>query len=155
MKSLRCPYTSLSQQQQCSLSWVCKAALWVHVNFLLLLSCPMKSLRCPYTSLSQQQQCPLSWVCKAAALGPCQFCAMLRPLLDMRICRNTESRPKKFEDEELQALLDEDNDQTQEQLAASLKVTRQAVSLCLYAMGKIQKEGKWLPHELSEKNNEN
>ena len=50
-------------------------------------------------------------------------------------------QPKKFEDEELQALLDEDDAQTQEQLAASLNVTQQAVSLRLDAMGKIQKEG--------------
>ncbi|UYV81171.1 hypothetical protein LAZ67_20000224 [Cordylochernes scorpioides] len=34
--------------------------------------------------------------------------------------RNTEIHPKKFEDEEFQALLDEDDAQTQEQLAASL-----------------------------------
>lgn len=52
----------------------------------------------------------------------------------------------------MQALLDEDDSQTQEQLAASLKVSRQAVSLRLHAMGKIQKEGKWMPHELTERN---
>ena len=42
----------------------------------------------------------------------------------------------------------------QEQLAASLNVTQQAVSLRLDAMGKIQKEGKWVPYELSERNKE-
>ena len=38
--------------------------------------------------------------------------------------------PKKFEDSELQALLDEDDTQTQ-QLANQLNVTREAVSICL------------------------
>ena len=37
-------------------------------------------------------------------------------------------KPKTFEDDELRAFLDEDAAQTQEQLADSLKVTRQAVS---------------------------
>ncbi|UYV72483.1 hypothetical protein LAZ67_9003328 [Cordylochernes scorpioides] len=136
MKNLRCLHTSLSQQSQCPISWVCKVLgpcqfsvvvvvsneephmspyisitavtmsyildvsihlyhsssnvlylgcvkFWVHGNFLLLLSCPMKNLRCLHTSLSQQSQCPLSSVCKV--LGPCQFSARLRPLLDMRI----------------------------------------------------------------------
>lgn len=59
-------------------------------------------------------------------------------------------QPKKFEDEELQALLDEDNTQTEKQLAAALNVDESTVSRHLHAMGKIQKEGKWLPHELSE-----
>lgn len=63
-------------------------------------------------------------------------------------------QPKKFEDEELQALLDEDSTQTQEQLASSLNVTQKAVSLRLKAMGKIQKEGIWVPYELSERNKE-
>ena len=50
--------------------------------------------------------------------------------------------PKIFEDVELQALLDDNDAQTQEQLSVLLGVTRQAVSLRLQAMGKIQKEGK-------------
>ena len=61
---------------------------------------------------------------------------------------------KKFEDEELQVLLDKDSTQTQKQLAASLNITRQAVSHHLHAMGKIQKEGKWVPYELTERNKE-
>lgn len=68
--------------------------------------------------------------------------------------KDRSGQPKRFEDEELQALLDEDDAQTQEQLAASLNVTRQAVSLRLHAIGKIQKEGKWMPHELTERNKE-
>jgi len=63
--------------------------------------------------------------------------------------------PKKFEDHELQALLDEDDTQTQQQLADQLNVTREAVSKRLKAMGKIQKVGKWVPHELNERQMEN
>ena len=62
--------------------------------------------------------------------------------------------PKKFQDSELQALLDEDDAQTQ-QLADQLNVTREAVSIRLKAMGKIQKVGKWVPHELNERQQEN
>ena len=49
--------------------------------------------------------------------------------------------PKKFEDSELQALLDEDDAQTQQQLADQLNVTREAVSIRLKSMEKIQKMG--------------
>jgi len=58
--------------------------------------------------------------------------------------RNEERRkpPKKFEDSELQTLLDEDDAQTQQQLADQLNVTREAVSIRLKSMGKIQKMGK-------------
>jgi len=59
--------------------------------------------------------------------------------------------PKKFEDSELQALLDEDDAQTQQQLVDQLNVTREAVSIHLKSMGKIQKIGKWVPHELNER----
>ena len=53
-----------------------------------------------------------------------------------------EKRPeqlKKFEDEELEALLDEDCCQTQEELAESLGVTQAAISKRLKAAGYIQK----------------
>ena len=56
-------------------------------------------------------------------------------------------QPKKFEDEELEALLDEDCYQTQEELAKSLGVTRAAISKRLKAAGYIQKQGNWVPHE--------
>lgn len=59
-------------------------------------------------------------------------------------------QPKKFEDAELQALLDEDSAQTLQELAEALNVGKSTVSDRLRAMGKIQKEGKWVPHELSE-----
>ena len=57
-------------------------------------------------------------------------------------------QPKKFEDEELEALLDEDCCQTQEGLAESVGVTRAAISKRLNAAGYIQKQGNWVPHEL-------
>lgn len=42
-------------------------------------------------------------------------------------------QPKKFEDEELETLLDEDSCQTQDELAKSLGVTQQAISKRLKA----------------------
>jgi len=44
---------------------------------------------------------------------------------------------EKYEDVELQALLDEDDSQTQKQLAEQLSVSQQAVSNRLREMGKI------------------
>ena len=64
-------------------------------------------------------------------------------------------RPKKFQDSELQASLDEDDAQTQQQLAYRLNVTREAVSIRLKAMGKIEKVGKWVPHEPNDRQQEN
>lgn len=71
--------------------------------------------------------------------------------------RNEErGRPsKKFEDTELQAILDEDNTLTQKQMAEMLNVQQQTISRRLKAMGKIQKCGKWVPHELTERQMEN
>ena len=65
-----------------------------------------------------------------------------------------EERPgqsKKFEDEELEALLDEDCCQTQEELEEFLGVTQAAISKHLKAAGYIQKQGKWVPHEQAER----
>ena len=56
-------------------------------------------------------------------------------------------QPKKFEDEELEALLDEDCCQTQEDLAESSGVTQAAISKRFKAAGYIQKQGNWFPHE--------
>ncbi|EFN76928.1 Histone-lysine N-methyltransferase SETMAR, partial [Harpegnathos saltator] len=64
-------------------------------------------------------------------------------------------RPKTIEDADLQALLDEDDTQTQDQLAEALNMTRQGISKRLHAMGKIQEEGKWVLHELTERQMEN
>ena len=57
-------------------------------------------------------------------------------------------QPKKFEDKDLEALLNKDCCQTQEELAESLGVTQTAISKRLKAAGYIQKQGNWVPHEL-------
>ena len=57
-------------------------------------------------------------------------------------------QPKKFGDEELEALPDEDCCQTQEELAESLGVTQAAISKRLEVSGYIQTQGNWVPHEL-------
>lgn len=64
-------------------------------------------------------------------------------------------RPEKFEDLELQALLDEDPCQTQNRLAETLGVSQKTISNRLKAMGKIRKCGKWVPHELNDRQMEN
>ena len=69
--------------------------------------------------------------------------------ISMLQTRNTENCPKKYEDVELQALLDEDD--SQKQLAEQLSVSQQVVSNRLQEMGKIQKIGRWVPHELNER----
>ena len=64
-------------------------------------------------------------------------------------------RPENFEDKELQALLDEDPTQSENQLAQALGVDRSTVSRRLKKMGKILKESKWVPYKLSESAIEN
>lgn len=59
--------------------------------------------------------------------------------------------PKQYEDAELETLLQEDDSQSQKQLAEQLGVSQQAVSNRLREMGKIQKVGKWVPHALNER----
>ena len=56
--------------------------------------------------------------------------------------------PKKFKDEELEALLDVDACQTLAGLGKSLGVDDSTVSKRLKALGMIQKEGHWVPYEL-------
>ena len=48
-------------------------------------------------------------------------------------------------------MLNEDSTQTLKQLAKALRVDQGTISRCLHAIGKIQKEGKWVPYELKEK----
>jgi len=50
---------------------------------------------------------------------------------------------KQFENKELEALFEEDQSQTQEELAESLGITQQ-VSVRLRAMGMIQKQRNWV-----------
>jgi len=59
------------------------------------------------------------------------------------------NRPKKVED--CQALLDENDTQSQKMLAEQLGVSQAAISMRLHAMEKVQKIGKWVPHELNDK----
>ncbi|GFS51118.1 mariner Mos1 transposase [Trichonephila clavipes] len=54
-------------------------------------------------------------------------------------------REKVFEDAELDALLDQDSCQTQQELSGSLEVTQQAISKRLKVMEMIQKQGNWVP----------
>ncbi|GFT00898.1 mariner Mos1 transposase [Trichonephila clavipes] len=53
-------------------------------------------------------------------------------------------REKVFEDTELEALLDQNSCQTQQELAGSLGVTQQAISKRLKVMVMIQKQGNWM-----------
>lgn len=59
--------------------------------------------------------------------------------------------PKKFENAELEALLHGDNSQTLKEMAQQLNVSHTSISTRLHAMGKIQKEGKWVPYKLKER----
>jgi len=52
----------------------------------------------------------------------------------------------------LQALLNINSAQTEKELGEQLGVTQQAISIRLHMMGKIQKKGRWVQHELSEGN---
>lgn len=62
--------------------------------------------------------------------------------------RERSGASKKFQDEELETLLDEDPCQTQSDVAKSLGVDRTTVSKRMSALGMIQKEGSWVPYEL-------
>ena len=61
--------------------------------------------------------------------------------------RHSDGREKVFEDAELEALLEQDSCQNQEELAR-LGMTQQAISKRLKAMRMIQKQGNWVPYEL-------
>lgn len=59
--------------------------------------------------------------------------------------------PLKFEDAELETLLNEDASQTQTELAESLGVTQPAICHRLKAMGMIRKVGNWVPYQLKQR----
>ncbi|GJQ72116.1 hypothetical protein Trydic_g3212 [Trypoxylus dichotomus] len=63
-----------------------------------------------------------------------------------------EGRLKTFEDAELEASLDEDPCQTQQELSSVLRITCQAISKLLHALGIIQKQGTWVPYDLKPRN---
>jgi len=54
--------------------------------------------------------------------------------------------------DELQALLDINSAQIEKEFAEQLDVTQQAILVRLHTMGKVQREDRWIPHELSEVN---
>ncbi|KAG5326236.1 MOS1T transposase, partial [Pseudoatta argentina] len=56
--------------------------------------------------------------------------------------------PKKFQDKELEPLLDEDPSQTLSELGKILQVDESTVSKRLKGLGMIQKQGHWVPYEL-------
>ncbi|KAG5320195.1 MOS1T transposase, partial [Pseudoatta argentina] len=56
--------------------------------------------------------------------------------------------PKKFQDKELEQLLDEDPSQTLSELGKILQVDEATVSKRLKGLGMIQKQGHWVPYEL-------
>ncbi|KAG5320388.1 MOS1T transposase, partial [Pseudoatta argentina] len=58
---------------------------------------------------------------------------------------------KKFEDKELEQLLDEDPSQTLSELGKTLQVDESTVSKRLKGLGMIQKQGYWVPRALKEK----
>ncbi|KAG5326217.1 MOS1T transposase, partial [Pseudoatta argentina] len=56
--------------------------------------------------------------------------------------------PKKFQDKELEQLLDEDPSQTLSELGKILQVDESTVSKRLKGLGMIQKQEHWVPYEL-------
>ena len=52
----------------------------------------------------------------------------------------------------MKALLDGDSTQTQEELADTLGVAQQAVSVRLESIRMVQKQGNWVPYELQSRN---
>ena len=60
-------------------------------------------------------------------------------------------RSGRYEDAELEVLLDEDSCQTQKELALTLGVI-QTISYRLKSLGMIQKQGNWVPYELKPRN---
>uniref|UniRef100_A0A2M3Z1E7 Putative mariner mos1 transposase n=1 Tax=Anopheles braziliensis TaxID=58242 RepID=A0A2M3Z1E7_9DIPT len=75
---------------------------------------------------------------------------------DFDVSSEGHGRPsKKFEDADLKPLLEEDDDQTQKQLAEQLNVDQSTVSRRLKAMGMILKLGRTVPHKLTKRQQEN
>jgi len=62
--------------------------------------------------------------------------------------RKRSGRPKLFEDAKLEALLDEEPCQVQEELTESLGVAQSNISMHLKAIGMIQKQENWITYEL-------
>lgn len=54
-------------------------------------------------------------------------------------------RPKKFKDEDLKTLLNENSSKTQEEIAKILGVRQRVISYRLKKLGFIRKDGNWVP----------
>ena len=63
-----------------------------------------------------------------------------------------ERRPKTVDDEELKAAIDSDPAQTTRELAEWFGCHHSTIADHLHAIGKVNKCGKWVPHELSDLN---
>nr|KAF6392670.1 hypothetical protein mPipKuh1_007854 [Pipistrellus kuhlii] len=61
-------------------------------------------------------------------------------------------RVSNFDQEALQALLVQNPQITQQELATTLNCSQKTISNQLRALGKVQKFGKWVPHELTDNN---
>jgi len=61
-------------------------------------------------------------------------------------------RPQKIETDELQTVLNINSAQTEKKLTEQFGITQQVISVRLHTMGTVQKEGRWVPHELSKDN---
>ena len=59
-----------------------------------------------------------------------------------------------FDEERLEALHHEENCQTTRELAEQLGCSPQAVLNHLNSMGKVQKLGAWVPHQLNQNKNQ-
>lgn len=70
---------------------------------------------------------------------------VLKVVILARKTKKRSGQPKKFEDEELAELLEQDPCQTLQELANSLNVDLSTVGKRLKAIGMIQTQGKWLP----------
>jgi len=60
-------------------------------------------------------------------------------------------RPQKIETHELQARYI-NSAQIEKELAEQLSVMQQVISVCLYTMERVQREGRWISHKLFEDN---
>ena len=61
-------------------------------------------------------------------------------------------RPVKADEEFLKALIEEDPKRSTRNMALEIGVAQKTVCNRLHALGKVQKQGKWIPHQLTETN---